>query len=426
MKPISSHIYQTLLKESLWLYLGIAGFTSVVLFDAWLIGILGTQELVAVGFVGPILIGSLNLLLALGTGITSTLAPLVGKQSAIPAKMFLWIGVLAGTVLGLMLWGSYRYLLGWMNAPEALIEMLAPYLHAFCIGLPVMGLLTAQVSLLRAASRMKDTAIALLTLCLVNAILDPLLMFTAGWNLAGAAWATTIASGLAVCVAFWLGRTEERRSSAWIPSLLRILAKVALPAAGLRLMLPLGTVFILRWIGEIDTEFVGAYGVGQRIDLFVMMAPLALSSVSAPRIGQAWGRDDQQEQRSWLRAAERLGALYGLVAGLLLILLASPFSMIWNSDPIFQQDLILYLQIMSIAFVGQAVFQVNQNGFYAIQRPSLAVLWSFIQWGIWLGMAAICWMLEGGLIWLLAAWPVSLWVAALGSRSGTARPEQQG
>lgn len=422
MKNIPSNIYQTLLKESLWLYLGIAGFTSVVLFDAWLIGILGTQELVAVGFVGPILIGCLNLLLALGTGITSTLAPLVGKKSEIPAGMFLWIGMLAGALLGAILWISFRHLLGWMNAPEELITMLAPYLNAFCIGLPIMGLLTAQVSLLRAASRMKETAFALLTLCIVNAVLDPILMFTAGWDLAGAAWATTIASVSAVCVAAWRGGKMNMRVAEWNRALLTILAKVALPAAGLRLMLPLGTIFILRWIGEIDTAFVGAYGVGQRIDLFIMMAPLALSSVAAPRIGQAWGRNDHPEQRSWLRAAERLGAVYGLAAAGILVLLARPFATMWSSDPAFQQDLIFYLQIMSIAFVGQAVFQINQNGFYAIQRPTLAVLWSFIQWGIWLGIAAISWLLEGGLFWLLASWPISLWIAAVGSRTGTARP----
>lgn len=424
MKNISSHIYQTLLKESLWLYLGIAGFTSVVLFDAWLIGMLGTQELVAVGFVGPILIGCLNLLLALGTGITSTLAPLIGRKAAIPANMFLLTGILAGGLLGLLLWISFEHLLGWMNAPEPLIAMLAPYLNAFCMGLPLMGLLTAQVSLLRAASQMKETAIALLTLCVVNAILDPILMFTAGWELAGAAWATTFASLAAVVVASWRGHQSNPANIQWHPDLLATLAKVALPAAGLRLMLPLGTIFILRWIGEIDTEFVGAYGVGQRIDLFIMMAPLALSSVAAPRIGQAWGRKDQQEQRSWLQASERLGALYGLLAGAILILISKPFSTIWNDDPVFQQDLVLYLQVMSIAFLGQAVFQINQNSFYAVQRPGLAVLWSCIQWGLWLGIAGLCWILEAGLIWILASWPMSLWAAAVGLK--TARPEQPG
>lgn len=418
MTSIPSHIYRTLIRESFWLFLGIAGFTSVVLLDAWFIGRVGTQELIAVGFAGPVLIGCLNLLLALGTGITATIAPLIGQKRPISYSLFLTIGGLVGAGLAVILWLSWEQLFQWMRAPQDLVVTLAPYIYAYLPGLPVMGILTAQISILRSWSSMKDAAIVLMVLCVVNAGLDPLLMFPAGLNLSGAAWATTIAAVCAVFTALFLLRKNDQPGSKDATSrkaLLRTVASVALPAAALRSLLPFATVWILRWISSIDPDFAGAYGVGQRVDLFIMMLPLAISSVASPRIGRSWGEGEGVMVRRWVNAAVHMVLVYGLLALGCLTIFGRMLAHIWGADDFFTEDLILYFHFMSFAFAGQGVFQIVQNSFYALQRARLSVIWSCVQVLIWLLIGGIAFKIDGGISWILVAWPVSLTLAATGA-----------
>lgn len=418
MSSISSHIYRTLLKESFWLFLGIAGFTSVVLLDAWFIGLIGTRELIAVGFAGPVLIGSLNLLLALGTGITATIAPLIGQKKPVSHPLFLGVGGVTGLILAGLLWAGWKLLFQWMQASDEIIHTLSPYLYAYLPGLPVMGILTAQISILRSWSRMMDAAIVLMVLCLANGLLDPLLMFSAGLGLAGAAWATTIASVCAVVTAMFLLRKghqfagPEKHSRT---ALLRTVASVALPAAALRSLLPLGTVCILRWISSLDPDFVGAYGVGQRVDLFIMMLPLAISSVASPRIGRSWGEGDGPMVRKWVTASVRMVLLYGIAAAICLLILGQYLAAIWAPDELFKENLVLYFSIMSLAFAGQGAFQIVQNSFYALQKPRLSVIWSCIHVFMWLAIGAVSVEGGGGMMAILSAWPISLSLAAIGA-----------
>lgn len=395
------------------MYLGIAGLSSVVLLDAWWISQLSEAALTAVGFAGPVLIAGLNVLLAFGTGVAAVLAPRLGRHPAAPLRAFWGIALTLGVLLGLGLWAGQEALLTAMGMPPAQQALIRPYLSAFAIGLPLMALLSATMSALRAAGRMRAAALSLVLLCLANALLDPLLIFTLDWGLAGAAWATTIAASLGLLWSCWPLRKLAgawRSKPAWWRDLLP-LGRIVLPAAGLRLLLPLGASLVIRWITALEPDFIAAYGVGQRVDLWVMMFPIALSTVASPQLGLAWGQGQPARGWQWLRQAGLLAAGYGLLAllGLLAVVWLVP-----AATETWWADLLRYLSWMVWAYPAQGLFQLGQNAWYTLHRPGHAVGLALLQWGLWMLLAwlALAGASEYRLGGVLLAWPLSLWLAA--------------
>jgi MATE family multidrug resistance protein len=191
------------------------------------------------------------------------------------------------------------------------------YLRIRVLALPAMMLVTVGHGIFRGYQDTATPMVVTFGLNAVNLVLDPLLIFGAGWGLAGAAWATVVAQWVG---AGWFGLILIARRHAmgitWArphPAELRAFLGAG-RALVMRTFALLGTLTLATAVAaRIGTVDVAAHQVTSQVWLFLALVVDALAIAGQAMIGRELAVDRRRARRI---AARLLGL--GLVAGCVL------------------------------------------------------------------------------------------------------------
>lgn len=152
--------------------------------DTYFISLLGTKSLAAVGFALPVTMLVMNLSIGLGIAASAVIARAFGagdelqaKQAAMAALLLSLVLGLIISVLGLLINDPLFRLLG---ASEELLPEVWNFMLFWWPGSIVMLLMMVQNSSMRAIGNTKLPSQMMLVSAILNAALDPLLIF--GWG----------------------------------------------------------------------------------------------------------------------------------------------------------------------------------------------------------------------------------------------------
>ncbi|WP_342771727.1 MATE family efflux transporter, partial [Methanoculleus sp. UBA300] len=176
--------------------------------DAFWVSGLGADALAAVGFSFPLYLVTIGLASGLGTGGEAALSRMIGARNRDGASSVAMHTILLMTLLSiavtipLFLFAGDIFVL--MGAGDA-AGLAAEYARVLFLG--TFALLFGEVaySIMHGEGDAKRAMYAMAVGALANVILDPILIYTCGMGIAGAAWATIIAEVLsAVPMVYWL------------------------------------------------------------------------------------------------------------------------------------------------------------------------------------------------------------------------------
>jgi len=178
-----------------------------LLADTAMVGHLGTAPLAGLSLASSVLGTAVGLMVFLAYATTPTVARLRGagdERAAVTAGLDgLWLAAGLGAVLALLGWWVTPALVGAFGADQAVEAQAARYLSISMAGLPAMLLVYAASGLLRG---LHDTRTPLVVAALgfgANAALNAVLIYGAGWGIAGSATGTVLAQW--AMVAAYLG-----------------------------------------------------------------------------------------------------------------------------------------------------------------------------------------------------------------------------
>ena len=208
--------------------------------DAWFVSKLGTQAVAAVGISFAIMevINALGYLFGTGAGTRIGLllgakdragASQVGTTACLYALLLSAVPAAAGLAF-------LRPLMRFLGSSQAVLPYAEAYGRYMLLGMPVMCLSIVLSTYLRSEGKNSLSMIGLGCGAVLNMLLDPLFIFTAGLGVSGAALATFVsqAVSLLVLLSFFLaGRTETRISPAFVsrdPRLLASILRAGLPS----------------------------------------------------------------------------------------------------------------------------------------------------------------------------------------------------
>lgn len=249
----------------------------------------------------------------------------------------LYLAVILGTLSATVLAALAVPLVGLMQAPPELIDPAVSYLRIRAVAAPAMLVVTAGHGAFRGFQDTRTPLVITLGVNLVNLVLDPLLIFTAGWGLEGAAVATVIAQ--------WLGATwfvvllvRRGRRSKWVWERPRLGELGPMLATGG--VLTLRTLFITATLtvaaavaASLGAAEVAAHQVVAQTWLLLAMIVDALAIAAQAMVADELGRADREGAAA---VAARL-RLWGLGAGLFLALLLvagrRPLAAVFGPDP---------------------------------------------------------------------------------------------
>lgn len=373
----------------------IGGIVTMMLFnlvDAWFIAQLGTPQLAAVTFTFPVTFGVISIAIGLSIGTTAVVGRRLGRGDIETVRARTTdsslLGLLLGVVLGAVGLVSIAPLFRLLGADDALMPHIQDYMHVWYFGAPFVLLPRVLGSVLRAEGNTLVPSLVMAAAGLLNAALDPLLIFGIGeWRgmgVAGAALATVL-SWLAMTLGLLALPMLRARLDIRRMSFVRLMASwrevgaIGLPAAMTSVMTPIATALVTRIVSQHGHAAVAAYGIGSRIESLALILVLALSMTLSPFISQNDGAG--QQARVW-RAVH--GVLGFILVWQLAVWLGLGLSGDWIAARFAESDEVAdlvstYLWLIPAALGAQGVIILANSSLNALHKPRRAMSLSLIR-----------------------------------------------
>jgi putative MATE family efflux protein len=398
--------------------------------DAYFVGQLGTAELAALSFTFPVVMIIGHLAMGIGIGASAMISRAIGEGNRQKVRrlttdsLVLSLSITAVFVaIGLFTIDPLFRLIG---ADGEVLPLINKYMTIWYSGVLFVIVPMVGNNALRAAGDTKTPALIMVAAAVVNIVLDPLLIFGIGpfprLEITGAAIATVVSRAAALFVAVYVLHHRDRMITYTLKPLRdvveswRAILYIGVPAAGTRVLIPVGVGILTRLIASYGPGPVAAFGVASRIEFFVLTAVFSLSAVLGPFVGQNRGAGRYDRVRKGVRLSDRFSMVWGLGMFALLALTAGYIAPLFNDDLSVVSATVLYLRIIPISYGLMGILFIASSALNVINRPIHAAVLSVGQmFGLMIPLAALGSFLAG-LAGLFAGVSVSFFIAGITAR----------
>jgi putative MATE family efflux protein len=373
--------------------LGLAGMVIFNLVDTYFIGRLGVQQLAAIGFCFPVIMFVNSLSHGIGIGTSSLVSRnIVSTRREIVRRMAsraVFLGVIVVVVFVIFGLLTIKPLFTALGAAPEILGYINDYMSVWYYGVAVVIVPMIGNSIVRATGDTFYPGMLMVIAAIVNAILDPFLIFGIGpfpeMGIKGAALATVISRGSSlIFILYILIRRENllTRSIGRISEIVKTWGEVlyiAGPASLALLITPISLGLITRIIAGFGEEAVAAFGVASRVETFALMMISALSSVMIIFMGQ----NISQRKFSRIFQALKYAGIFSLGWGafiFVVFLLFSDHVAALFSDHQQVVDITSgYMKIVGMSYGFQGLLMLSMSTFNGLKKPLPSAFFSFLR-----------------------------------------------
>ncbi|MEM5548437.1 MATE family efflux transporter [Pseudoalteromonas fuliginea] len=373
----------------------IFGMITLMMFnivDTFFISLLGTEPLAAVSFTFPVTFTVISLAIGLGIGTSAVIAKALGSNKIDEARFDASVSILVAFVLVLIL-SFIGYLLidpifTLLGAGEQVLPLIHEYMNVWFIG--SVFLITPMIgnSVLRASGDTKTPSIVMGGAGLINAVLDPMLIFGFGpipaLGIQGAAIASAIAWGVAVVIILYLLIVKKRllslkAGSQTVVGAIRKILKIGLPAAGANMLTPVAMAVMTAMVAHHGPEAVAAFGVGSRIESIASILVLALSMTLPPFVSQNFGAGKLCRVKDAYIGTLKFVMIWQFAIYILLIVFSGFISQMFGKEQMVIDVIKLFIYTIPFSYGLQGVIILSNSSFNALHKPMNALFLSTIR-----------------------------------------------
>ena len=409
-----------------FMVMGFLSMNIAQLVEAVYLGLVGVEDLAALGFVFPLIMGVGAMARGLGIGASSVIARTMGAgDRALVARLathceflvilFAAVCMLAGLAFG-------QSLFAFMGAYGRVLDLATGYLHVYLIGMPFFLLSMVGTSLLRATGSPASPGIVMTLGSLLQIVISPFFIF--GWlglpamGVVGAAWGFVIARGLSFILAFYFITIRDRLILMSLANLVptwKAILHVGGPAMATNMLMPVSAGIITWLLAGHGNAVIAGYNVAGRIDMMLTMVLISVSGSIGPLVGQNWGAGHFDRAREAITLSIRFCLAWG-VTGFLFMWFGAEFMVgLISDDASVVKAAVEYMLIISLSIGFMGWLQVCSSVFNALGRPfpplALSVLRGLVVY-VPLAVLGNEWLGYTGVFWATAATNVILGVAA--------------
>lgn len=387
--PVFKHISTLSITSAI----GLFAIFAVDLVDVFFIALLGEPELAAaVGFAGTALFFGAAICIGLAIAVSTMVAQAVGEESVQAdssaetnsansvrlASHGLAAIVLVTCPLSIVSLIYAPLLIGLMGADGATLDLAVHYFRIVGASLPVLGLAMAGTSLLRAVGEAKLSMWATIIGGLVNAVLDPILIFGLSLDLTGAAIASVISrctvAGMALY--FIAGRHKLLQLPDWarFGDDLKQLSGIAVPSLITNLAGPFGAAYATTQMARFGTDAVAAAAVIGRLTPVAFAGIYGLSGAVGPVASQNMGAKKWHRVRKTLISSGMFVSLYVVPVAIAMFLLKDVLVGIFDLEGEAAELLRFYCTFIVISYWLFGLQLAANPMFTALRHPGFATV----------------------------------------------------
>ncbi|MEL7541301.1 MAG: MATE family efflux transporter [Pseudomonadota bacterium] len=355
--------------------------------DLLFISMLGVEELAAaVGYAGSILFMTTSISIGIGIAGGALVARALGEGDPDRASELLThvllIGVAMTSVIAAAIYLSLAPLTELVGATGETQRLAISYLEILIPTMPVMlvGIVTSAA--LRSHGAATLSMVVTLVAGGVNAVLDPIFIFTLEMGLDGAAWASVAARVSMASVGVWYilrryGGFSGLSIAAVIRDLRAIFA-IAFPAMLANVAAPLGSAYVTRAASEFGESAVAGMAIIGRLTPIAFALIFAMSGAIGPIIGQNFGAGFHDRVRGAFNSSMLLIVAYVIPVVIILYLIRGPIADLFNAQGISRELIFLFCGPLSLAWIFNGVIFVGNASYNNLGHPFYS---TWVNWG---------------------------------------------
>lgn len=278
----------------------------------------GVDALAAVGVSNPITQLFVGLGSGLGMGCSVVISQLFGakKMDQVKTSIFTSLIAIGAMSLVLMLVGGLLapQISTWLNTPDTIFKDATGYLRIYMWGLPFLFIYNICNSIFNALGDSKKPLYFLMFSTVLNIVLDLIFVAKLHWGVAGVAWATFIAQGmaslLAITVLLWKVKGIRVRCHYFDKSLMMGMCKVGVPTMFQMSVVSIGSLFVQALVNSNGSDFIAGYSAALKINGFFNVVIVTLGNAIATFTAQNIGAGHIDRPKQGLRTGLIINFIY--------------------------------------------------------------------------------------------------------------------
>ena len=403
-KFLTGNLFRHVTVMSLTSSVGLMAIFAVDFIDMIFIAMLGKAELAAaVGYAATILFFTtsfgIGMAIAAGALVARALGARDGVLAAERRTHALAYGVIFGAAFSALVWFWLEEIVFLLGATGETAYLAVLYLKIIVPSLPFLMIGMMGGAILRAHGDAKRAMMATIYGGLVNAVLDPILIFGLDLELVGAALAS-VAARIVIAVTA-LMPIVRHYGGVGVPRLggmlrdLPPVAAIAFPAVLTQLATPVGQAIITRAMAEFGELAIAGMAIVGRLMPLAFGVIFALSGAVGPILGQNFGARDFERVQRGLQSAILFCGLVVITISAVLFACRAPIADLFSATGVTRDLVYLFCGPLSLLFFFNGVLFVANATFNNLGHPFYS---TYLNWGrntlgmiplVWLGSATL-------------------------------------
>ena len=346
----------------------------------------------AVSLATPVFLIFMSLGTLFGIGGTSVISRALGadkKEYARKVSAFcMWGCVIVGGVLMILFWVCMEPLLKILGASADTREYTREYLN-IVISCGIFSMISNCYSnIIRAEGKAGIATTGTVVGNLLNVVLDPIMITTLGWNVAGAAIATVIGNAVAAIyyiIYFLRGKSSlsiSIREASMKDGICSGVMAIGIPAALGTLLMSVSQVITNAQMAVYGDLSVAAYGVASKVVMIVAMVGLGVGMGVQPLLGFCHGAKDKERFNSILKFSCFLGLGICIFCALLCFVFTEPIVKVFLTEAAALADGLTFTRIFISTAWLFGLYYVLLNALQAMGAATPSFIVSVCRQGI--------------------------------------------
>ncbi|HEX2970517.1 MAG TPA: MATE family efflux transporter [Bacteroidales bacterium] len=393
---------------------------------------IGKEALAAVGASFPVIFVMVSMIIGLVMGTTVVISQYFGagdiekvKRAIDTMYIYSTIAGIIATIAGLLI---AEPLLRMLDLPENILPGAVLYLRIYLSGMLIFFGYNGTSAVLRGLGDSKTPLYFLIIATVANIILVLLFVAVFKWGIAGAAYATLVANGIAFGLAvYWLNRTHKIirigiTGLHFDREIFRQSIRIGLPTGIQQTLVAIGGLALLGIVNKFGTDVIAGYSVASRLDSMALIPAMSFSQALSTFVGQNIGANKYERIKTGLISTIKMSVIVTIVTSLTVVFMGHLIMSLFTKDAAVIQAGDQYLTIVSASYILFTMMFIYNGVMRGAGDTLLPMFFSLLS--LWIIRIPFAWFLSDrfgsvGIWWSIpAGWAVGLILAYFYYKTG--------
>ena len=324
---------------------------------------------------------------AIGVGASTFLSVKLGQRDYDIANRILgnavMLNILVGIVFGVLCLLFLDPILKFFGASELTLPYAREYMQIILVGNAITHLYLGQNALLRSAGKPHVAMYITIFTVVLNAILDPLFIYTFDMGIRGAAYATILSQIVAFCWQWKLFSNKQElvhveydKIRIDMPIVNNIIS-IGISPFSMNACACLVVIFINNSLATYGGDMaIGAYGIANRLAFIFVMVTMGVCQGMQPIAGYNYGAENYNRMLEVLKLASLAGTAVCAVGFFIAMFFPAQCARMFTTDPtLISYSVVAMRYIMSLYIIIGAQMVIT-NFFQSIGKAKISIFLS--------------------------------------------------